>query len=88
MDDRALGLVGLLVLLVLLVLCNLCGGCGFHIQTEDSQAQIKALSQILAETDVMTCSKVTATFPPYIQVTSIWAGRMDFTDCVKALYPY
>ena len=62
--------------------------CGFQVSSGSTDAQLKSLSHVLAETDVQTCSKLTAIFPPYMQVTSIWAGRVSMEECLKALYPY
>lgn len=76
------------VCLCVLVACLLLTGCGFQISSGSTEAQIKALSEVLQKTEVETCSKVTATFPPYVQVTSIWAGRVAMSECLKALYPY
>jgi hypothetical protein len=71
-----------------LLLCLGCWGCGFQVSSGNSVTQLKALSQVLSETNVQTCSRVVAAFPPYIQVTSTWAGRIPMEECLKALYPY
>lgn len=75
-------------LTVLVLLCLCACGCRLQVGSDSAEAELKSLSHVLAETDVQTCSKVVGTFPPYIQITSIWAGRIPMEECLKALYPY
>ena len=70
------------------LLLALLAGCGFSIRRESSEVQIKALSQLFQETNVLTCSKVTIVIPPYIQAVTIINGRSTWEECMKLLYPY
>ena len=76
---------GYAVVLFVLVLLS---GCALSLSTDDTQAEVKSLSHILQETEVQTCTKITATLSRYAQATTIWAGRTTMEECLKALYPY
>lgn len=68
---------------------SLLTGCvGFHLSSGNTEAQLESWSRVLQKANVETCSKLTVTYPPYVQVTSIWAGRIPWEECMKALYPY
>lgn len=73
--------------LLLASMLSLSLGCGLQVTSGDMQSQIKSLSQILHETDVQTCTKVTAQMHPYVQAITIWAGRTPLEDCLRAFYP-
>lgn len=76
---------GALLLLAILVLLS---GCGLRVTADNTEHQIRALSEVLRDAGVQTCTKMTLGFGSYAQAMTIWAGGTDMDTCKAMLYPY